>query len=424
MSDHCKKEQVNNAGFSLIEVLVAMVILAIVSIPLLRAYVTAANTNGKAKITYRATNCAENLMENFKYQSVEDLLTLYQASGKNTVPTDPDANGVYTFTIRDENDLKEKLPENYSAVVTLDPTLYENANGLNTGDYANISVSDSAIFTMAQSFDTAAYKEFAARNEAAVLADSATFSEKKEAYFKDNISRSMTVSIVKSGEGTDSDGNTVDLIRVVLNITYEVNNYAGIFPKADRKYELPETELFNNLNSKTPLSGVFLFYNPFYEQVKNGQSDKITLENLSNIKTNFYVVALNSAPDTTTANQNYYSNNKKLQLTVIEEPETTGFPTDTKSYVTLRTNLNSGAPYSKTDTAGEGHMNCTLTYQNFSGTLKTASVTAAEKILQVGAVDGKSLDADDTQARIYKITTKVLNDKGESIVKLDGTKLE
>lgn len=424
MSDHCKKEQVNNAGFSLIEVLVAMVILAIVSIPLLRAYVTAANTNGKAKITYRATNCAENLMENFKYQSVEDLLTLYQASGKNTVPTDPDANGIYTFTIRDENDLKEKLPENYSAVVTLDPTLYENANGLNTGDYANISVSDSAIFTMAQSFDTAAYKEFAARNEAAVLADSATFSKKDEAYFKDNISRSMTVSIVKSGEGTDSDGNTVDLIRVVLNIIYEVNNYAGIFPKADRKYELPETELFNNLNSKTPLSGVFLFYNPFYEQVQNGQSDKITLENLSNIKTNFYVVALNSAPDTTTANQNYYSNNKKLQLTVIEEPETAGFPADTKSYVTLRTNLNSGAPFSKTDTAGEGHMNCTLTYQNFSGTLKTASVTAAEKILQVGAVDGKSLDADDAQTRIYKITTKVLNDKGESIVKLDGTKLE
>ena len=424
MSDHCKKEQLNNAGFSLIEVLVAMVILAIVSIPLLRAYVTAANTNGKAKITYRATNCAENLMENFKYQSVEDLLTLYQASGKNTVPTDPDANGVYTFTIRDENDLKEKLPDNYSAVVTLDPTLYENANGLNTGDYSAVSASDSAIFTMAAAFDEDAYSEFIERNSTACISDPTLYIVKDADYLKKNLSRSMTVSIVKSGTATDSDGDQVDLVRVLLNITYELKNYSGILPKSESKYELPEAELFNNLNTKTPLGGVFLFYNPFYEQVKNGQNDRITFENLDNIKANLYVVALNSAPDNTTANQNLYSNNKKLQLTVIEDPKTAGFPADTKSYATLRTNLNSGAPFSKTDTAGAGHMNCTLTYQNLTGTLKTASTAAAEKILQAGAVDGKVLDPDETQARIYKITASVLNDKGESVVKLDGTKLE
>ena len=69
-------------------------------------------------------------------------------------------------------------------------------------------------------------------------------------------------------------------------------------------------------------------------------------------------------------------------------------------------------------------MNCTLTYQNLTGTLKTASIAAAEKILQAGAVDGKVLDPDETQARIYKITASVLNEKGESVVKLDGTKLE
>ena len=73
-----KKKQLNNGGFSLLEVLVAMVILAIVSIPLLHSFVTTARTNAKAKVLMKATDVAENTVETFKNQDVETLIAFHQ----------------------------------------------------------------------------------------------------------------------------------------------------------------------------------------------------------------------------------------------------------------------------------------------------------------------------------------------------------
>ena len=53
------RKQLNNQGFTLLELLVAIVVLCIVSIPLLHAFVTTAKTNGKAKIMMHATDAAE-----------------------------------------------------------------------------------------------------------------------------------------------------------------------------------------------------------------------------------------------------------------------------------------------------------------------------------------------------------------------------
>ena len=78
------KQKLNNNGFSLLEVLIAMVILCVVSIPLLHSFVTTAKTNGRAKILMRATDCAENLMESAEYCDVEELVDKYRNSG-NTV---------------------------------------------------------------------------------------------------------------------------------------------------------------------------------------------------------------------------------------------------------------------------------------------------------------------------------------------------
>ncbi len=81
MSKGMGTKKLNNNGFSLLEVLIAMVILALVSIPLLHSFVTTAKTNGRAKILMRATDCAENLMESLEYRSVEEIVEYYKISG-------------------------------------------------------------------------------------------------------------------------------------------------------------------------------------------------------------------------------------------------------------------------------------------------------------------------------------------------------
>lgn len=54
-----------NKGFSLIEVLVAMAVITLISIPLLRTFVTSAQINNKAKKLQNATDIAQNVSENF-----------------------------------------------------------------------------------------------------------------------------------------------------------------------------------------------------------------------------------------------------------------------------------------------------------------------------------------------------------------------
>lgn len=47
---HAKEEQLNNEGFSLVELLIAIVILSIIVVPLLHSFVTSARTNAKHAI--------------------------------------------------------------------------------------------------------------------------------------------------------------------------------------------------------------------------------------------------------------------------------------------------------------------------------------------------------------------------------------
>jgi prepilin-type N-terminal cleavage/methylation domain-containing protein len=63
----------NNSGFSLVELIVTVTILAIIVVPLLRAFVISAQTNAKAKERLRATDLAQNIMENMEAYGLETL---------------------------------------------------------------------------------------------------------------------------------------------------------------------------------------------------------------------------------------------------------------------------------------------------------------------------------------------------------------
>lgn len=68
-----KRLKENDRGFSLVEVLVAVMILAIVITPFLHSFVTTANTNRKAKENHRATVLAQSIVENCKAETLESI---------------------------------------------------------------------------------------------------------------------------------------------------------------------------------------------------------------------------------------------------------------------------------------------------------------------------------------------------------------
>ncbi len=71
MMRRCKR--IDNKGMSLVELLIAVTILAIIVVPLLHAFVSSARVNRKSKQTQRLTTMGQDIMEGIKAYSVEDL---------------------------------------------------------------------------------------------------------------------------------------------------------------------------------------------------------------------------------------------------------------------------------------------------------------------------------------------------------------
>lgn len=80
MNDIRRQRQLNkeyrktsDAGFSLVELLIAVTILAIIVIPLLHMFVTSTKINVKSRQTLRATTVAQDIMEGLKAYTLEEV---------------------------------------------------------------------------------------------------------------------------------------------------------------------------------------------------------------------------------------------------------------------------------------------------------------------------------------------------------------
>lgn len=72
-------EKLNNKGMSLVEIIIAMVILTIVVIPVLQVLITTTGFNTRAKQKQMTMNTAEAVMETFKAYDLEELCKMYDA---------------------------------------------------------------------------------------------------------------------------------------------------------------------------------------------------------------------------------------------------------------------------------------------------------------------------------------------------------
>lgn len=471
----------NNAGFTLLEVLVAVIILAIISVPLLRSFATAAQTNQKAKIEATCTNAAENVAEGCRNVKADDIVERY--IGKEFEASDYDAtsgayvyevvddtspvygnkaeltdDGVYTITVKNQDSMSSGMPEGYYCEITLDPSVYKNSNEVNLAQIEPVSIKDSAIFTMEEDFDSKAYDMFVQRSKTSGLPI-----KKDKEWFKENLTRNITFDIDYTGtvkadkDGklavADGDGNypegteDVDIVNVVMTVEYilEGSDASSVLPLGQQNLVYTTAYLFDNSTERVPLSSIYLFYYPRYSagcakpaksSTNNMGRDNIIVNNLENVEANLYITALKGAENENKLQS--YCNLKALGLNIFENPASTA----DKGALVLRTNMNTGAPYNKQDKAlhaDKGSLLVSLKYMNASKTINISD-EAAGKFLSAANTDGKVLNVDDTPNRIYKMKVKVYDDQppqtvydesGNSIgemknpvVDFDGTKLE
>ena len=287
----------DNSGLSIVEVLVAVAILAIVFVPLLKTFTQASTINARAQKLQNVTSLAEGVMEDVKGKSIQELHDLAVDDPKvSFLPLDEDGTltkgnlkNVPPYTVTYEN-VTATQGITYDAVVTISTDNYKStdrsdarkANKLSHNDDIG-DVSDANIRELPQinkvdsnknavlswelnKYDNKALENLAAENSVS-SSDIATL---KDSY-KDTAEKHINIEIK---EDTDTSST-----KVSCEVEYKTGKNAS---DKSLKYLVYTGYFVEPLASEPAGPNIYLFYT-LSENVKDGASniaDPIKKENI------------------------------------------------------------------------------------------------------------------------------------------------
>ena len=285
------KEKMNNAGFSLVEVLAAVVILALVAGPILMAFAMSARFNARARENQRISAVAESVMEEFKGMSIKDA----RNGGGGYSDITPEGSASFVFTGGKTID-----SHSYDVRVTATPLRDKEAFNLNGEDaskdsYVNEAFMDpysTFVYTQDLYQDKQIYDQML-NNIYTFLDDNYDFSEAAPGVSasdlnKDKIDADRIIVLEITGDEANQS------VRVLYYYNYKITQYPVPghgnvdFTFAQIFYEVPA-------KAYTGLNKAYLFYSPAYKSVAARNvaqftADQIIVANHSSRYIDSYVV--------------------------------------------------------------------------------------------------------------------------------------
>lgn len=331
-----------DAGFSLLELLIAVTILAIIVIPLLHLFLSSNRLNIKSRQTLRATTAAQDIMEGLKAYNIEEVKAQFAdpASGfyvidsrmiaggvaeETSLEVDGSGNpapGLYVFSMRELNLQGSK----FDAKIEVDGRGYTTANLTHDNEFNDAALADArsidknnGTFVETEKIRQAVLKSvfkdtnmkaaIQAKLKASGVADADLEDEYKDlqdtvyyknlATFFDQISRTIEIELSVSAE-VDEDGNPKADMEVteIYNFTYKDINGADV--EVHTSGDIGSGIMVSGLSCgsitrmvKPDATGadvetinVNLFYYPLYGASSN---DQITIKNGSGADLNLLI---------------------------------------------------------------------------------------------------------------------------------------
>lgn len=279
MSLFIRKGKLNNSGFSLVEVLVAIVILAIISLPVLSTFSNAARINAKARRTENANTAINNIVEEARITSKNDLAAgngkyNYQKLGTSTDDYLVADKGQQYFTGVDGEKyfIRTKFNSNpYNSNANAAAGNKKTNNDINSAGlsvYADITASNSYVYRD-DSADTEAIKYFSDLNKTAVS--------------RTDISKTIDVTISIKEKSSSPNHFTQD---ISINVTYKYIKEAGRYPDYTARsmdmvtWEFPAHVTGSGTSAVYTISGeikdnaknMYIFYIPYQGEAVSGKS--------------------------------------------------------------------------------------------------------------------------------------------------------
>lgn len=281
----------DNSGLSIVEVLVAVAILAIVFVPLLKTFTQASTINSKAQKLQNVTSLAEGVMEDVKGKSIQELHDLAVDDPKvSFLPLDKDGtltkgnlNNVPPYTVTYKN-VTATQGITYDAVVTISTDNYKSTDrsdarkaGNDIGDVSDANIRELPQINKVDSnknavlswelnkYDNKALENLAAENSV-TDSDIATL---KESY-KKTAEKYINIEIKE-----DADTSST---KVSCEVEYKTGTASG----KSLKYLVYTGYFVEPVDSGVSGPDIYLFYT-LSENVKDGASniaDPIKKENI------------------------------------------------------------------------------------------------------------------------------------------------
>lgn len=409
------KHHKNNKGFSLLELLVSITILAVVMIPMLHSFITSARANAKAKKVMEATTVAQNIMEEIKSDDLSDYLTKYSytkktvknASGNPVKDINGNTISTYSQKFIDVSATPETNTVSSAAVtvnghkfraeVTLDPQKYTSTTtpaairtDYNTMFYnklSGLSKTSNAFYiqqndqelSAARAIDLLAYEDV-----------------------RDSLIRTITIDIEhNSGTG-------------ITNVYASVEYKDGRLGKTDVIKPINRQKIYSNSDdpAKMTLSNVFVVFYPMYNNAnKTAPKEHIIINNKDNCRTGVYLVK-QTMRDASAVNKSNYM----VDVEVYEGTRSSTEDADGKPDVitSVATNL----CMDDTPTSKE----VSFAYTNVNNKAIPSGYTVKDML------NAKNLTKADAEPKIYDVTIKVYDKKDTGYAKvlttMEGTTIQ
>lgn len=308
----------DDRGLSLVELLVAIMILAIVVAPFLHSFVTSARMNQKAKRVMRATSVAENIMEGMRPLSLEQIVLQLGGNGDpaymaacGIVPyyeahrellieenaTAPEGTPVYAATYtgsewqfvgQDSHVYYFSLTgisqdgERYDARIKLDASGYYSSEGEATPGYneeelvqlTGLDLSKDALFAIEASDEAKVCAEFAERSTRYAAGGS---SARTAEDFAGALTREVVI-------GIEQNGTTQD-----INITLTYTAPAGWVAESEQVYTRT-MQVFHSGYGEEGIRNIFLLYPPNYNSMTGSIKDIFRIENYNKLDCGVYLI--------------------------------------------------------------------------------------------------------------------------------------
>lgn len=306
-----RENENKDSGFTLVELIVAIVILALVAAPVLHAFLSSAQMNGNSKKLLRATTAAQNVMERIKGTGLEELL----AVSSEAVVADR-GDGSYQLTFGREM----VSGQQYKVVAVLDPSEYQAASGeaLNYNDmlqptiYAIDSQYD-GTYMPAVGVAGQISKEFAGANAFSDMTKTITL----------NIEKSMGIGSAR------------------ITIAYAYNGQT--------RYEVKDSYIYRDATGNDAMRGMYIFFEPMYTAVSRSAKERIVINNPNLVPVTVYLIKQN-----TTQTNNSNEMNYAVDIQINEPGRIKDWSTESDYVPVTRINTNLTADQAKLSYSGAG----------------------------------------------------------------------